>query len=114
MQKDRVLITKDLIPYSFNILLADELFTLTVDYNEKHDFFTVALEKDGEMICEGEPIVYGFPLFADMYDPETYPCIDIIPLDESGKEKAVSFENFNETVFLTVDNYLDESGEDIE
>lgn len=113
MKKDRVLITKDLIPYSFNILLADELFTLTVYYNEKHDFFTIALEKDGEMVCEGEPIIYGSPLFGDIYDPKLYPCLDIIPLDESGKEKAVSFKNFNEIVFLTVDNYV-ESGEDNE
>lgn len=113
MKKDRILITKDLIPYSFNILLADELFTLTVYYNEKHDLFTVALEKDGEMICAGEPIIYGTPLFRDVYLAGNYPAIDIVPLDESGENNTVTFENLNETVFLTVENY-DESGEGIE
>ncbi len=111
MRKDRILITKDLIPYSFDILLADELFTLTVNYNESHDFFTVGLEKDGEVICEGEPIVYGFPLFRDIYIAGKYPSIDIIPIDESGERNSVTFENLNETVFLTVDNI---GGDDLE
>lgn len=104
MKKDRILITKSLIPYSFNILLADELFTLRVNYNEKRDFFTVALEKDGETICEGEPVVYGVPLFRDIYEAGKYPAVDIIPVDESGEQNTVSFENFNKTVFLTIDN----------
>lgn len=104
MRKDRLLITKDLIPYSFNILLADELFTLTINHNDKHDILTVGLEKEGETICEGEPITYGVPLFRDIYEAGKYPCIDIIPLDESGANHTVTFENLNKTVFLTVDN----------
>ena len=111
MRKDRVLVEKSLVPYSFNILLADELFTLTVNYNEKHDFFTVSLEKNGEMVCEGEPLVYGFPLFRDIYEAGKYPALDIIPIDESGERDTVTFQNLGETVFLTVDN---ESGEIIE
>ena len=112
MRKDRILITKDLIPYTFNILLADEMFSLTVNYNEKRDLFTVALEKDGEMICEGEPIMYGFPLFHDLYVVDKYPCIDIIPIDESGDNNTVTFKNLNETVFLTVDNYYEDGEND--
>lgn len=104
MRKDRILITKKLVPYTFKISLGCEYFTLTINYNETHDFFTVALEKDGEKICEGEPIVYGFPLFRDVYISDRYPCLDIIPLDESGEKNTVTFENFNETVFLTIDN----------
>lgn len=110
MKKDRILITKELIPYSFNILLADELFIITVNYNEKHDFFTVMLEKDGETICNGEPIIYGVPLFQDIYQSGKYPAIDIIPIDESGNQNTITLKNFNETVFLTVDN--SESGGD--
>jgi hypothetical protein len=111
MKKDRLLITKDLIPYSFNILLADEVFTLTVNHNEKHDLFTIALEKDGEMICEGEPIIYGVPLFRDIYQAGKYPCIDIIPLDESGEQNTVTLANFGETVFLIIDNAGGEENE---
>lgn len=110
MKKDRILIEKSLIPYSFNIMLADELFTLTVDYNEKYDFFTVALEKDGEIICEGERIVYGVPLFKDVYQAGKYPALDIVPIDESGEQTSVTFATLGETVFLTVEN----AGEDDE
>ena len=110
MKKDKILISKDNVPYVFDILLADELFTLTVAYNSKHDFFTVALEKDGEMVCEGEPIVYGIPLFHDIFQTGYFPAIDIIPLDESGEQSAVTFKSLNETVFLTVDNV---GGDDI-
>ena len=108
MRKDRILITKEFIPYSFKILLADELFTLTIHYNDKRDFFTVGLEKDGETICQAEPIVYGYPLFRDVYEAGKYPCIDIIPIDESGERNTVTFENLNATVFLTVDNYSED------
>ena len=104
MKKDRILINKELIPYSFDILLGDELFHLTVNYNEKNDFFTLALKKDEEMICEGEPVVYGMPLFGDVYIAGKYPAIDIIPFDESGTSNTVTFQSFGETVFLTVDN----------
>lgn len=105
MKKDRILITKEMIPYFFNILLADELFTITVNYNEKYDLFTITLEKDDEVICYGEPIIYGVPLFKDIYEAGKYPSIDIIPIDESGVQNSVTFENFNEIVFLNVDNY---------
>lgn len=104
MRKDRILITKELVPYSFNILLAGELFTLIVYHNEKHDFFTVTLKKNGEVLCEGEPIVYGVPLFGDLYQARKFPAIDIIPIDESGEQNTVTFNNLGETVFLTIDN----------
>lgn len=111
MQRDRILIKKDLIPYSFNISLGNELFKLTVNHNEKHDIFTIALEKGEAMLCEGEPIIYGCPLFKDIYISGKFPCVDIIPLDESGDQKTVTLKNFNETVFLIVDNI---GGEDDE
>jgi hypothetical protein len=110
MKRDKIIIEKGLVPYNFNILLADELFNITVNYNEKHDFFTVALKKDGETVCEGEPLVYGMPLFGDVYIAGKYPAIDIIPLDESGMNDTVTFETLGETVFLIVDNM---GGEDI-
>lgn len=104
MENDRIIITKSLIPYNFDILLADELFTIGIDYNKKHDFFTVSLSKDDEIICEGEPLVYGMPLFRDMYIAGKYPAIDIIPLDISGEQKDITFENLGEIIFLAIDN----------
>lgn len=104
MKKDRIQIKKSLIPYTFYILLADELFQMTVNHNEKHDIFTITLQKDGTTICEAEPIIYGVPLFYDIYASGKHPALTIIPFDESGQEQSVTYDNLNETVFLTVDN----------
>ena len=105
MKKDRILIQKNLIPYKFAILLGAEEFVLTVDYNKKHDFFTIGLEdSQGNTICVAEPVVYGIPLWQDVQQPYKYPVLRIVPLDESGQENKVTWSNFNKTVFLTIDN----------
>lgn len=97
-------IQKDLIPYEFDILLASELFTLQFNYNATADLFTVDLYKDGKLICAGEPIVYGIPLWSDVYKSETFPAVDIIPRDPSGESNAVTFDNLGDTVLLIIDN----------
>ena len=107
--RDRIEITKELIPYTFEILLADELFTITVNYNSYADMFTLCLEKDGEIICAGEPIIYGVPLWENLFVCGKYPELDIVPLDESDSMNQVTFENLNERVFLTIDNGDDEN-----
>lgn len=111
MKRDKIQINKDIVPYKFNILLTNQLFTVSVNYNEKHDFFTVGLELNGETVCEAEPVVYGVPLFKDIYQNGKFPALDIIPLDESGEQNTVTFENFNDTVFLIIDNI---GGDDVE
>ena len=110
MDRDRIIFEKSELPCTFDILLGDELFNLTISYNERPDFFTVGLEKDGETLCEGEPLIYGMPLFGDFYQPESFPGIEILPLDESGEQNIVTFENLGKTVFLTVDNYDEAEG----
>lgn len=108
MKRDTITINKDLIPYDFDILLGDENFNIRVDYNNTADLFTLTLSKDGELICI-EPIIYGHKLFSDMFQPDKYPAIDIIPLDESGQSTSVTFDNLSNTVLLIVDNGGDES-----
>lgn len=110
MNTDRIIISKDLIPCRFDILLGDELFGLTIKHNKTHDFFTVGLDKDGETICEGEPIIYGFPLFNDFYQVGKCPALNIVARSTNDEEQRVIFETFNETVFLTVDNQAESEG----
>lgn len=105
---DRIEITKSMIPYTFEISLADEIFEITVNYNYSANMFTLSLAKDGEIICAGEPIVYGVPLWKDVFICGKYPEVDIVPLDESGNRSSVTFEGLNETVFLTIDNAGDD------
>ena len=104
MKRDRLLINKELIPYRFSILLADELFELQINYNETADLFTVSLYKDNELVCAAEPLIYGEPLFKDVYMLDKYPNIDIVPIDNSGNETQVTWDNLGVTVFLEVDN----------
>lgn len=107
MIRDRIEINKNLIPYTFNIILSGEVFEIGVKYNEFADMFVLSLTKDGELICAGEPVVYGVPLFKDVYICGKYPEIRIIPFDESKEVCVVTWENFNETVYLIIDNGSD-------
>lgn len=97
-------INKELIPYESSILLAGELFGLQFNYNATAELFTVDLYKDGELICAGEPIIYGVPLWQDVYKAETFPALTIIPKDPSGESNAVTFDNLGRTVLLIIDN----------
>lgn len=101
---DRIEITKSLIPYKFDILLGDETFTIIVNYNSFADLFTLGLEKNGQTICFGEPIIYGMPLWKDVFVCGKYPEFEIIPIDESGNMNSVTFDNLNRTVYLSINN----------
>lgn len=107
---DVLQINKDLLPYRCSILLAGELFELQFGYNATAQLFTVDLYKDGELICAGEPIVYGVPLWHDVYKSDSFPALDIIPKDPSGEANAVTFDNLGETVLLIVSGG-DEAGD---
>lgn len=103
--KDRILITKELIPYTFNILLGDDLFLLSVDYNATGDFFTLGLaDSEGNVIARSEKLVYGMELFGDIYNPTKFPCLTIVPYDNSENEEAITWDNFGETVFLNIED----------
>ena len=105
MKRDRILIEKDLIPYRMEILFGAELYTLNIQYNKTYDLFTIGLENtDGDILCEAEPVVYGQQLWKDVKFPGGYPALKIYPWDDSGQETTVTWDTFNKTIFLTVDN----------
>lgn len=102
--RDRIIVKKEQIPYGFSIALGMEKYSMRFAYNKVADLFTVSLYKGGALLCQNEPIVYGVPLFKDVYESGRFPMTDIVPLDESGNESAVTWDNFGRTVFLTIDN----------
>lgn len=102
--KDRIEIEKEKIPYSFEIVLGNDLFELEIQYNQRADLFTVTLYKDNEVVVYSEPIIYGVSLFQSVFQPEQYPALNIIPLDESGNMETITWDNFNDTIFLCIDN----------
>lgn len=101
--RDHIEINKELIPYRFNILLAGQWFELYVSYNQAAEMFTVGLYKDDTLITT-EPLVLGVPLFHDVYQPNLFPAIEIVPYDSSGLAEKVTFDNLGESVFLTIDD----------
>lgn len=104
MRRDRILINKEMIPYIFSIPLNATIYNLEIRYNAECDLFTVGLyDRGGNLICI-EPIIYGAELFKPHYQAGVYPAISIVPLDESNNSNAVTWDNFNEKVFLTIDN----------
>lgn len=105
MNFEYIEIEKELIPYRFEIELGVELFEMEINYNLGHDFFTIDLYKDEEVLVLGEKITYGVPLFEEVFDSR-FPGPTIIPIDESGIEQRVTYENLNDTVFLKLVNDL--------
>ncbi|WP_342547654.1 hypothetical protein NST69_27565 [Paenibacillus sp. FSL P2-0089] len=102
-------IEKDLIPYRFDLSIADEMFTWEVHYNPDYDFFTVDLFKDGETLVYGEKLVYGQTLFYDVQD-NRFPKIPIVPFDLSEHSSAVTWETLGVSVFLYL--LIEEDGSD--
>ena len=102
--KDRILIEKDKIPYRFVMDLERQQFTFKVKYNKIADIFTLSLYKENKLICADEPIMYNHPLFKDVYRNGDFPIITIIPIDEAGQFDIVTWDNFNEEVFLSIEN----------
>lgn len=94
-------IEKDLIPYRFDIELVDELFTFEINYNNSFDFFTVNVEKDGEVLVIGEKLMLNKTLFSSLTDgrlPKGY----LIPLNDGGDDERITFDNLGQTVFVFV------------
>ena len=110
MKHDVIEIDASSVPYEFEIVLADETFKIGVEYNETGKFFTLSLSKLDEEtnefveVCAGEPVIYGVPLWNDVYRNGKFPALVIIPQDESGEANAVTFDNLGRNVFLVVDN----------
>lgn len=92
-----IYIDKNLIPYEFEIALVGDLFKFKINYNEESDYFTIDLFKDEIPLIFGEKIVYGRPLFLTCLEG---PKIDILPYDLTTRIERVTYENFNEEVFL--------------
>lgn len=110
MLHDVIEIDASKVPYEFDIVLGDDTFRIGADYNEKGAFFTLSLAKmdveTGEFVevCAGEPLVYGVPLWNDVFRSGKFPAPVIIPFDESEEANAVTFDNLGRSVFLIVDN----------
>lgn len=103
--RSRIDVDKTKIPYQFQITLGGVRYSMEWQYNQTSKQFTCTLyDAEGNVLIYGEPLVYGNPLFSPLCRSTTFPAIDLVALDESGEENEITWENFGETVFLTLDD----------
>ncbi|WP_281998682.1 phage baseplate plug family protein [Priestia flexa] len=102
--RDYIPISKDALPEQFEVELADEIFVFEVRYNQTGDFFTIDLyDVTRKPIILGEKLVLNEPLWQDSIDSRL-PAPSLVVLDESDKEKRITYENFMVTTFLYIDD----------
>lgn len=108
--RSRIEVDKNKMPYQFQIMLGGSMYSMEWQYNSTSERFTCTLcDAQGGPLVYGEPLIYGNPLFAALSHGEILPPMEIVPLDESEETQEITWENFGETVFLT----LDDEGESV-
>ena len=107
----RIPVDKEMIPYRFTIVLGRAMFTLELHYNASKELFSVNLLRENQLLCAGEKLVYGMPLFEDSYRVGEDPVIRIVPKDEAGQQDRITWDNFGKSVFLVVDDKGGGNGE---
>lgn len=98
---DYIEINPDKVPYRFRVKLVDKTYQFFVQYNDEGKFFTIDLETLlGEVLCYGDIVRYGRPLFGPVED-ERFPLPVIIPQCLSGDNiTEVTKDNFGREVKL--------------
>jgi len=102
--RDRLMVNKYDFPTMYEVTLGTRTFNFEFMYRESTGAFYVNLYDENEApLVLGERLVYGQPLFALIND-ERLPDEDIIPMDESGHETGITWDNFGNTVFICIDD----------
>lgn len=98
-------IKKDKIPYNFNIELTNfgelKTYIFTIKYNDVNDYFTLDIEDSNGVIIYGVKLTYGTPIFNNI-TLTRLPDEILVPLDPNDLESNITYDNFDETVFLYV------------
>lgn len=100
-------INKESLPVQFDISYGGDTFTMRFDYNLTYDYFTVHLykiESEGPVpVILGEVLVINKPLWND-FVPDITIGPTFIPVDLSNIQERITWDNFEKTVFLYVDD----------
>lgn len=102
--RDQIEIDRDSIPYSFDLDIEEVSFTFGIKYNDVSGLFSVSLSTiDGTKIVDDDPLILNQPLFYGRTDPKL-PVWSIVPMDESGQETEITWDNFGTSVLLLIDD----------
>lgn len=104
----RIGLEKEKAPYRFQIVLGRRMFWMELRYNASCDFFTLGLAHGDQLLCAGEKLVWDMPLFEGCYRAGEFPVVRLVPKGKPGAEGQIGWEDLGKTVFLTVDDQLEE------
>jgi hypothetical protein len=99
-------IDKTKIPYSFDILLSNRVYTLNINYNILFDFFTADLLLNGNVLAKNEKLVLGQFLFREIAEDSEHNINPNFPTEllyigtSDNKVQRLGFENLGTNVFL--------------
>jgi len=106
--RSKIEIDKDKILYQFSIQLGGVYFQMEWQWNDTDQRFTCNLyDSYGNVLVYGEPLVLENPMFSPFLRGLTFPAPDLVPYDASGEATEITWDNFGETVFLTLDDEKD-------
>ena len=76
------------------------LYDIEINYNVRHDFFTIGVSYEGADIITGEKLVINRPV--KMYC-ELAPTDVLIPRNRPGQRGDVNYKNMGDTVLLAIE-----------
>lgn len=99
---------KDSTPYVAQVPLraktdigdGTRLYDIEINYNTRHDFFTISVACDSADIITGEKLVLNRPI--KMYC-ELAPTDVLIPRNRPGQRGNVNYKNMGDTVLLAIE-----------
>ncbi len=106
-------IRKDLIPYSFLLDVAGVTFKIVIRAERLvEDLIRVDLyNESGEIVEEGTRAIFGVPLWLNLmfdknknHNPD-YPRASLKFLSVDGQEYPVNYDNLEDKVFLTLEEF---------
>lgn len=103
---DILSVNKDLIPYEFDKIIGEKLFTFGINYNQTGDYFTLDLSDSEGIISRGEKVVLNTLLFSQQSEDfqgnrnDRYPNTNIVALDLSQSVSRLGFSELGDTVFI--------------
>lgn len=101
---------KEEVPYTAQVVLPSRvkggngtrLYDLTFDYNNAHDFFTLTIELDGDMLMQEEKLVLDYPML-DYYRDARLPSASLVMRNRPRQQGEVNYKNMGDTVLLAIE-----------
>lgn len=110
--ENRIEVDVDDLPDIFDITLAGEDYIIRIDYNEVADFYSITIMKDEVTLLTQEPLRLNCLVGYDIPN-EDLPRVDLKVMDATGEADDAGQDNFENSVFIYLDERDPNGSEDI-